>query len=112
MSEEWKEERTIARIEKMERYFDAVRLAVETNPASVMKEGRVREMLGELMRYYENGQWMEDYCRDERGELPAQLKRGVLSEDGVYDLLCDAAEIKRTHSTRFDKTGKKCNKTE
>ena len=34
----------------------------------------------------------KDYCEliaDERGELPARLNRGVLSEDGLYNLLQD-----------------------
>ena len=41
----------------------------------------------ELLRYYTGGQWLLDYEADRRGELPADLKRGVLSEDGVWDLL-------------------------
>ena len=41
----------------------------------------------ELREYYENGQWLRDYEADERGELPATLKRGVLSQDGIWDLL-------------------------
>ena len=32
---------------------------------------------------------MRDYEADEAGKLPADLKRGVLSEDAVYDLLSD-----------------------
>ena len=41
----------------------------------------------ELIRYYENGQWRADYQLDEEGGLPTGLKRGVLSQDGLYDLL-------------------------
>ena len=41
----------------------------------------------ELREYYENGQWLGDYEADERGELPRELKRGVLSQDGLWDLL-------------------------
>ena len=29
---------------------------------------------------------MEDYEADEAGELPEDLKRGILSEDGLYNL--------------------------
>ena len=35
----------------------------------------------------DSGLWLEDYAADERGELPAELKRGVLSQDGLYELL-------------------------
>ena len=45
------------------------------------------EVAGELIAYYENGQWLRDYESDERGELPSNLKRGVLSQDGLWDLL-------------------------
>lgn len=43
----------------------------------------------ELMDYYFGGQWLADYQADERGELPEDLKRGVLSEDGVWNLLSE-----------------------
>ena len=55
----------IDRIKRMEYYYDA------------------------LKEYYESGLWLSDYEADERGELPADLKRGVLSEDGLYNLLND-----------------------
>lgn len=32
---------------------------------------------------------MEDFTSDAAGRLPRDLKRGVLSEDAVYDLLTD-----------------------
>ena len=32
-------------------------------------------------------QWQRDYEADERGLLPANLKRGVLGQDALYDLL-------------------------
>ena len=64
---------TIRRIEYMESLYD---LALVT--------GQVPR---ELREYYENGQWLRDYEVDERGELPDTLKRGVLSQDGLWDLL-------------------------
>ena len=41
----------------------------------------------DLDLYYTSDLWKEDYAADEAGKLPANLKRGVLSEDGVYHLL-------------------------
>ena len=32
---------------------------------------------------------MQDYKDDEAGLLPADLKRGILSEDGIWNLLTD-----------------------
>ena len=63
----------IERIQYMEALYDRAR---ETG-----------EFPQELTDYYFGGQWLADYQADERGELPADLKRGVLSEDGVWNLL-------------------------
>ena len=65
----------IRRIQRMEEIFDAVQTDHD-HPS-----------LGELVRYYEDGQWKKDYELDEQGLLPQDLKRGVLSQDGVYNLL-------------------------
>ena len=40
-----------------------------------------------LEAYYTGGDWMRDFEADEAGLLPKDLPRGVLSEDGIYDLL-------------------------
>ena len=68
----------IERVEKYERLF---------NEASVSRDP---EKLRLLDAYYSSGEWMEDYEADERGELPPDLKRGVLAQDALYDLLEDS----------------------
>ncbi len=40
-----------------------------------------------LEAYYTSADWKKDFALDEAGKLPAGLKRGVLSEDGVYHAL-------------------------
>ena len=62
----------IERIKKMEEYYDA------------------------LKEYMDSGLWLSDYEADERGELPPELKRGVLSQDGLCELLQDV-ENKKMH---------------
>ena len=47
----------------------------------------IQEDVKELAAYYEDEDWREDFEADEAGKLPADLKRGVLSEDGIYDVL-------------------------
>ena len=47
----------------------------------------IQEDVRELSAYYEDDDWREDFEADEAGKLPADLKRGVLSEDGIYDVL-------------------------
>ena len=80
----------IQRVSRMERYFDCVRKAMEDGGA--LQDSAIREMLEELIHYYESGQWLADYRLDEEGGLPPELKRGVLSQDGLYDLLCELSE--------------------
>ena len=41
----------------------------------------------ELEAYYASDVWKKDFALDEAGKLPKNLERGVLSEDGLYDLL-------------------------
>ena len=45
-----------------------------------------------LTAYYEGPLWREDFEADEAGRLPKDLKRGVLSEDAVYNLLEELRE--------------------
>ena len=47
----------------------------------------------ELERYYASPEWKEDFAADEAGQFPKDLKRGVLSEDGIYNLLERIREI-------------------
>ena len=47
---------------------------------------RIRKDLATLSEYQESKLWQEDYEADERGELPKDLKRGVLSQDALDDL--------------------------
>ena len=78
----------IQRIEQMEKIFDKVQNGIAENNVSI------EEMVLELKIYYESGLWLSDYEADERGELPVGLKRGVLSQDGLYNLLCEWDERK------------------
>lgn len=75
------------RIRKMEQFFDALQEASVTHPSGILENPSYREMLRSLTQYYENGQWLFDYELDELGFLPPDLKRGVLSQDAVFDFL-------------------------
>ena len=57
--------------------------------------------LNELEAYYTSPEWKEDYAADEAGLLPEGLKRGVLSQDGISDLLDRFRDLK-THPTRSE----------
>lgn len=70
----------IARITHMEQILnkaeEAIRVLLELHP-----------QIEELSAYYGSKDWFADYDADRAGLLPPDLKRGVLSEDAVYDLL-------------------------
>ena len=85
-------EQMIKRIEQMERLFDEAGAALD---AGAVMDAHLREKIQVLGAYMDSGMWPADYQRDERGELPAGLKRGVLSEDGLYNLLTEAKERER-----------------
>lgn len=53
---------------------------------------RLQEQVKELSAYYGSDLWKQDFEDDEKGLLPSDLRRGVLSEDGIYDLLSEARE--------------------
>lgn len=44
------------------------------------------EDLRVLMAYYTGGQFLQDYDADEKGLISKELPRGILSQDGLYDL--------------------------
>ena len=47
-----------------------------------------------LEAYYTSQQWKDDFAMDEKGELPEKLRRGILSEDGIYNMLERNKELK------------------
>ncbi|MDO4492155.1 MAG: DUF4298 domain-containing protein [Lachnospiraceae bacterium] len=46
-------------------------------------------MICRLEQYLDSGQWLKDYEMDEKGMLLAGLKRVVLAEEGLYNLLTE-----------------------
>ena len=83
----------IKRVTYMESVFDEVQNALAEGVD--IEDAILQEKIEILIQYYESEQWKNDYSADERGELPADLKRGVLSEDGVYNLLNDIDSLKK-----------------
>ena len=58
------------------------------------KYQELQEAIAVLSEYYGSKEWKQDYADDEAGLLPKDLKRGVLSEDGIWNLLADWQEAK------------------
>jgi len=83
----------IERIKQMELRLEKAAAAVMELSAALDKFEAVQEDIAVLDKYYGSEEWKQDYADDEAGILPADLKRGVLSEDGIWNLLTDAREL-------------------
>ena len=75
----------LRRIIKMERYFDELLEDKVKNPGLIRSSKIFQDKFDILEEYYQSGLWIQDYECDERGELPKNLKRGILSQDALYD---------------------------
>ena len=85
----------IERIKQMELRLERAAAAVMEVSAALDKYEAVQEDIAVLDEYYGSETWKQDYADDEAGLLPVDLKRGVLSEDGIWNLLSDTSELKK-----------------
>lgn len=79
----------ISRITKMEKIFDDLKFSFEKSKEEFYKNKNLQRKLKVLTNYYENGKWLKDYQLDEENLLPKNLKRGILSQDGIYNFLSE-----------------------
>ncbi|MBP5717994.1 MAG: DUF4298 domain-containing protein [Abditibacteriota bacterium] len=85
----------IERIQHMEAVLDEVRDGIAQLNTAVARYQDLHPTIQELAAYYGSPDWNQDLDDDRAGKLPDDLKRGVLSEDGVYDTLTDHRDILR-----------------
>ena len=83
----------LARIRLMERHLNRATAAVKRLEAALDKWEDAQEAIAALEEYYGSDLWKQDLTDDEAGRLPVDLKRGVLSEDGICNLLTDARDL-------------------
>ena len=93
MKKEKRPQDPVSRIKYMEELFDRglefIKDANE-NPLAFLD---FQSEIEKLEQYYGDERWKNDFALDEQGKLPADLKRGVLSEDGLYNLLEENKEV-------------------
>lgn len=77
----------VVRIAHYETLLDALLTVVSDDGASCDALQALRETAEALSAYYASDDWKRDFAADEAGQLPRILKRGVLSEDGIYNAL-------------------------
>ena len=77
----------------MEQRLERAASAVIELSAALDEYEAVQDDLRALNEYYDSKQWKQDFADDEAGRFPADLKRGVLSEDALWNLLSDVSEL-------------------
>ena len=77
----------LRRIAHYEALLDALQRGISDPDASAAALTSLRETAGALAAYYGGEEWKRDFADDEAGLLPKDLKRGVLSEDGIFNAL-------------------------
>lgn len=74
----------IERIQHYEALLDRVDRANGVLARALEAFEKTEALCAELDEYLASDAWKQDYDDDEAGRLPAELKRGVLSEDGIF----------------------------
>ena len=82
------------RIEEMEKHFERASEVVDRLSSTLDEYAKVQDSIKALESYYGSKEWKKDFHDDEEGLLPTDLKRGVLSEDGIWNLLEEVRELK------------------
>jgi len=85
----------IERIRQMEKYLDKSSQSIRNLTNALENYLQTKEMLCKLTQYYESADWIVDLDADREGKFPDDLKRGVLSEDAIFDLLTENSELMR-----------------
>lgn len=88
--------KTRERVERISEMEERLNRCVEASDQLSAACKQWREIVEDsriLEEYYQGDDWMEDFEADERGELPNDLLRGVLSEDALYDYISDRQEL-------------------
>lgn len=83
----------LQRIAAMEAAFDRTEAAVRALMQALDEYETVKVDIDRLTDYLESGAWREDFEMDDAGFVPTDLKRGVLSEDALYNLLGDIVSL-------------------
>lgn len=91
------------RICEMEQRLDLIEKIVTNLSEALDRYTEVQDAIESLDTYYSSDEWRKDFEDDAAGKLPKELKRGVLSEDAVWNLLTEVGELNKRLET-FAKT--------
>lgn len=71
----------------METYLDELLLIDDMT--IIYHNDDLKYKVNELMHYLESGMWLQDYELDENNLIPCHIKRGILSQDILFNFLAN-----------------------
>ena len=80
-------ETQVKRISRMEEVLEEGTRVVKELEMALDRYEAYSGNIRELEAYYTDGRWKNDFTDEEAGRISSAVKRGVLSEDAVYDFL-------------------------
>ena len=83
------------RITLMEQRLQRAEKALSALETALEQYTDVHNDITALDAYLGSPEWLADRDDDEAGRLPQDLKRGVLSEDAIWNLLADCKELNK-----------------
>ena len=84
-----KRESRVERITRYETMLNEVTEVLRKAEQAIGAYEAVRPKIKALEEYYTGPTWKRDFNASEKGQLPKDLPCGVLSEDGINDILDD-----------------------
>lgn len=71
----------------MENILDKATYMMDTLEKKIAEYEEFQSAINKLEAYYTSQQWKDDHAMDEAGKFPEKLKRGILSQDGIWNML-------------------------
>ena len=102
-----KRETRVERITRYETMFNEVTETLRKAEQAIDEYKAVRPKVEALEQYYTSPTWKRDFKASEEGKLPADLPAGVLSEDGINDVLDDDRALLEKLKTLSESEAKK-----
>lgn len=94
----------IERIKTMEEHLNKASQAVKALSDALDLYAEAMESIETIDDYLVSDEWQQDFNDSEAGRLPKDLKCGVLSEDGIWNVIdtsrelnCQMLELVATH---------------
>ncbi len=83
----------IERIKTMEEHLDKASQAVKALSEALDLYTEAMESIETIDDYLVSDEWQKDFNDSEAGKLPKDLKCGVLSEDGIWNVVDSSREL-------------------